>query len=249
MSIMKPSSLRSPGRAVLLALILLALPLGSPPAIAADSVTVLALGDSLTAGYGLKQGEGFADQLQTAFRKMGRPVTVINAGVSGDTSAGGLSRIEWALGDKPAVVVLELGANDMLRGLDPATTRSNLAGIIAKAQASGAKVLLCGMKAQRNLGADYVQQFDAIYPDLAKQTGATLYPFFMDGIVGADGTADRNLLQGDGLHPTEAGAKVIVDRIMPVLLKLLDGAACARAAASRVPAPPRVTSPAATGRR
>lgn len=186
---------------------------------------VLALGDSLTAGYGLKQGEGFADQLQTAFRKMGRPVTVINGGVSGDTTAGGLSRIDWALADKPAVVILELGANDMLRATDPDSTRRNLAGIIEKAQAAGAKVLLAGMKAQRNLGAEYVQKFDAIYPDLARQYNVPLYPFFMDGIVGADGTADRSLLQGDGLHPTEAGAKVIVDRIMPALLKLLDGKA------------------------
>ena len=195
------------------------------PSLAADPVKVLALGDSLTAGYGLKQGEGFADQLQTAFRKMGRPVAVINGGVSGDTSAGGLSRIDWALGDKPAVVILELGANGMLRGLDPDSTKSNLGGIIEKAQAAGAKVLLAGMKAQRNLGADYVQKFDALYPDLAKQYGVPLYPFFMDGIVAADGTADTTLLQGDGLHPTEAGAKVIVDRIMPLLLKLLDGTA------------------------
>lgn len=192
------------------------------PSLAADPVKVLALGDSLTAGYGLKQGEGFADQLQTAFGKMGRPVTVINGGVSGDTSAGGLSRIDWALADKPAVVILELGANDMLRAVDPASTRQNLAGIIEKAQAAGAKVLLAGMKAQRNLGDDYVQKFDAIYPDLAKQYGVPLYPFFMQGIVGADGTRDPKLLQGDGLHPTEAGAKVIVDGIMPQLLKLLD---------------------------
>ena len=183
---------------------------------------VLALGDSLTAGYGLKQGEGFADQLQTAFRKMGRPVTVINGGVSGDTSAGGLSRIAWALADKPAIVILELGANDMLRAIDPENTRSNLAGIIEKAQAAGAKVLLAGMKAQRNLGADYVQKFDAIYPDLAQQYGVAFYPFFMDGVVGADWTPNPKLLQGDGMHPTEAGAKVIVDGIMPALLKLLD---------------------------
>jgi acyl-CoA thioesterase-1 len=226
MSIMKPSSV-SPRRAflrrafpALLAGFASAIPLG--PSLAGEPVKVLALGDSLTAGYGLKQGEGFADQLQTAFRKMGRPVTVINGGVSGDTSAGGLSRIDWALADKPAVVILELGANDMLRGVDPENTRGNLAGIIEKAQGAGAKVLLAGMKAQRNLGADYVQKFDAIYPDLAQQYGTGFYPFFMDGIIGADGTADAKLLQGDGLHPTEAGAKVIVDGIMPALLKLLD---------------------------
>jgi acyl-CoA thioesterase-1 len=197
----------------------LAVPLRT--ALAEDPVKLLALGDSLTAGYGLKQGEGFADQLQTAFRKMGRPVTVINGGVSGDTSAGGLARIDWALADQPKVVIVELGANDMLRGIDPDNTRQNLAGIIEKAQAAGAKVLLAGMKSQRNLGADYVQRFDAIYPDLAKQYSVSLYPFFMAGIVGADGTADTKLLQGDGLHPTEAGAKVIVDGIMPEILKLL----------------------------
>jgi len=182
---------------------------------------ILALGDSLTAGYGLKQGEGFADQLQTAFRKMGRPVTVINGGVSGDTTAGGLARIDWALGDKPQVVIVELGANDMLRGLDPAAAKANLAAIIDKSKAAGAKVLLCGMMAQRNLGPDYVRQFDAIYPDLAQQEGVTLYPFFMDGIVQPDGTADKSLLQGDGLHPTEAGAALIVQRLMPVLLPLV----------------------------
>lgn len=190
---------------------------------AAADTKILALGDSLTAGYGLKQGEGFADQLQTAFRKMGRPVTVINGGVSGDTSAGGLARIDWALGDQPQVVIVELGANDMLRGVSPASTRANLAAIIDKAKASGAKVLLCGMKAQRNLGSDYVTQFDAIYPDLAKQEGVALYPFFMDGIIQADGSADRALLQGDGMHPSEAGAALIVQRIMPVLLPLLGG--------------------------
>ena len=188
---------------------------------AAADTKILALGDSLTAGYGLKQGEGFADQLQTAFRKMGRPVTVINGGVSGDTSAGGLARIDWALGDQPQVVIVELGANDMLRGLSPDATKSNLAAIIDKAKKAGAKVLLCGMKAQRNLGPDYVAQFDAIYPDLAQQEGVSLYPFFMDGIIRPDGTADRTLLQGDGLHPTEAGAALIVQRMMPALLPLL----------------------------
>ena len=184
---------------------------------------MLALGDSLTAGYGLKQGEGFADQLQTAFRKMGRPVTVINGGVSGDTSAGGLTRTDWALADKPLVVILELGANDMLRGVDPATTRANLTGIIDKAKAAGAKVLLCGMKAQRNLGGDYVQKFDAIYPDLAQKDGVPLYGFFMDGIVRPDGTADTALLQGDGLHPTKEGAALIVQKMMPAILPLLGG--------------------------
>jgi acyl-CoA thioesterase-1 len=209
-------------RGFIAALAGLALAFPLRPSLADDPVKVLALGDSLTAGYGLKQGEGFADQLQTAFRKMGRPVTVINGGVSGDTSAGGLARIDWAMADQPKVVIVELGANDMLRGIDPEITRQNLAGIIEKAQGAGAKVLLAGMKSQRNLGADYVQKFDAIYPGLAKRYDVPLYPFFMAGIVGADGSADAKLLQADGLHPTEAGAKVIVDGIMPSLLKLLD---------------------------
>jgi acyl-CoA thioesterase-1 len=223
MSIMFPSLIPILQRAAAMVLILAAalpLTLSGPGAAAADT-KILALGDSLTAGYGLKQGEGFADQLQTAFRKMGRPVTVINGGVSGDTTAGGLARIDWALGDQPQVVIVELGANDMLRGLDPAAAKANLAAIIDKAKASGAKVLLCGMMAQRNLGRAYVTQFDAIYPDLARQEGVTLYPFFMDGIVQPDGTADKSLLQADGLHPTEAGAARIVQRLMPVLLPLV----------------------------
>jgi acyl-CoA thioesterase I len=218
MSIMWRSLIPIWRRLAAAALILSAVALAGP---AFADTKILALGDSLTAGYGLNQGEGFADQLQTAFRKMGRPVTVINGGVSGDTSAGGLARIDWALGDQPQVVIVELGANDMLRGVDPNSTKANLAAIIEKAKASGARVLLCGMKAQRNLGADYVAQFDAIYPDLAKQEGITLYPFFMDGIIQPDGSADRALLQGDGLHPTEAGAALIVQRLMPVLLPLV----------------------------
>jgi acyl-CoA thioesterase-1 len=200
-------------------------PLMTGPAAADAPLRILAFGDSLTAGYGLNQGEGFADQLQAAFRKMGRSVTVINGGVSGDTSAGGLSRIDWALADKPAVVIVELGANDMLRGIDPAVTRANLNGIIEKAKAAGAKVLLCGMKAQRNLGSDYVRKFDAIYPDLAKQRNVPLYPFFLDGIVNADGSANTALLQDDGLHPSPDGAALIVRRLMPFLLPLLDGSA------------------------
>jgi acyl-CoA thioesterase I len=222
MSIMWPSLIPVGQRVAALVLILAASFPFARPAVA--DTKILALGDSLTAGYGLKQGEGFADQLQAAFRKMGRPVTVINGGVSGDTTAGGLARIDWALGDQPQVVIVELGANDMLRGLSPDAAKANLSAIIDKAKAAGAKVLLCGMMAQRNLGPDYVAQFDAIYPDLAKQEDVPLYPFFMDGIVRPDGTADRALLQGDGLHPTEAGASLIVQRIMPLLLPLLGSA-------------------------
>jgi acyl-CoA thioesterase-1 len=233
MSIMKPSSIaRAPAAkprhasAVLLLLsgvfmTLSSLSLPAVPAAADAPIRILAFGDSLTAGYGLNQGDSFADQLQAALRKMGRSVTVINGGVSGDTSAGGLSRIDWALADKPQVVIVELGANDMLRGIDPDVTRANLTGIVAKAKAAGAKVLLCGMKAQRNLGADYVQKFDAIYPAIAKQQDVPLYPFFLDGIVSPDGTADTALLQSDAMHPSAAGAALIVQRLMPALLPLL----------------------------
>lgn len=188
---------------------------------AGNPVKILAFGDSLTAGYGLNQGEGFTDQLQAALRKMGRDVTVINGGVSGDTSAGGLSRIDWALADRPQVVIVELGANDMLRGIDPANTRANLDGIVTKAKATGAKILLCGMKAQRNLGPEYVRKFDAIYPDIAQKQNVPLYPFFMDGIVNPDGSANAALLQGDGMHPTPEGAALIVKKLLPVLLPLL----------------------------
>jgi acyl-CoA thioesterase-1 len=237
MSIMKPSSIarspaakprRSVGILLLLFGVFMTISSLSLPAVSAAADTpirILAFGDSLTAGYGLNQGEGFADQLQTAFRKMGRSVTVINGGVSGDTSAGGLSRIDWAMADKPQVVIVELGANDMLRGIDPDVTRANLNGVITKAKAAGAKVLLCGMKAQRNLGADYVEKFDAIYPAIAKEQNVPLYPFFLDGIVRPDGTANTALLQGDALHPSAEGAALIVQRIMPALLPLLDGAA------------------------
>ncbi|HEY4164298.1 MAG TPA: arylesterase [Dongiaceae bacterium] len=228
---MKPSSIaksRLPGTLAALFGLFMALPLlalAAAPALADAPLRVLAFGDSLTAGYGLNQGEGFADQLQAAFRKMGRSVTVINGGVSGDTSAGGLSRIDWALADRPQVVIVELGANDMLRGIDPANTQANLNGIVAKAKSAGAEVLLCGMKAQRNLGPDYVQKFDAIYAAIAKDQDVPLYPFFLDGIVNPDGTANKVLLQGDGLHPTAEGAALIVQRLMPTLLPLLNDAA------------------------
>ena len=183
----------------------------------AAPVKILAFGDSLTAGYGLPEGDGFVPQLQQALEKMGREVTVINGGLSGDTTAGGLSRLDWMLAEKPDMVILELGANDMLRGLSPDEARANLDATIQRIKQSGAKLLLAGMLASRNMGADYQSKFDAIYPDLARAHDVALYPFFLDGVA-----ARPELNQQDGLHPTKDGVAVIVSNILPHVTKLLD---------------------------
>src|SRR5919106_5728518 len=164
--------------AALLAAVLV-LPALAAHAGAAEPVRILAFGDSLTAGYGLPESDTLTTRLADALAKMGRPATVINGGVSGDTSAGGLARIDWALGDRPQIMILALGANDMLRGVDPSTTRANLEGIIAKAEAAGVEVLLAGMLAPPNLGADYKQAFDGIYPALAKAHNLVFMPFLL----------------------------------------------------------------------
>lgn len=177
------------------------------------------LGDSLAAGYGLTQRDGFTAQLERALTARGLQVKVINAGVSGDTSAGGLARVDWALGDKPDAVLVELGANDGLRGLDPRHTRANLESIIRKVKARGLPMLLAGMRAPPNLGRDYVQAFDGIYPSLAAEHGVPLYPFFLDGVA-----AEAKLNQADGIHPTAAGVAIIVERILPHVVSLLERA-------------------------
>jgi acyl-CoA thioesterase-1 len=182
----------------------------------AAPLKLTALGTSLTQGYGLPPGTEFTVQLQAALRAQKYDVTVVNAGVSGDTSADGLSRLEWSLADHPDAVILELGSNDMLRGLSPAELEKNLRAILVKLKSSHVQVLLCGMKAQRNLGPDYVKQFDAIYPRLAKETGVLFYPFLLDGVA-----MNPKLNQGDGMHPNPAGVKVIVQRILPSVKKLL----------------------------
>ncbi|TXH39188.1 MAG: arylesterase [Rhodospirillaceae bacterium] len=192
----------------------------SPPAGSQETqpkLRILAFGDSLTAGYGLSEAEGFTVQLAQALAKMGRPAEVINGGVSGDTTAGGLARIDWALADKPQIVLLELGANDMLRGLPPAAARANLEQIIAKAKAANTAILLIGMRAPANLGADYQRDFDAIYPDLAKAQDLPLYPFILDGVAG-----DPALNQADGIHPNAEGVAIIVKRLLPSLVKVMD---------------------------
>ncbi|HJT43198.1 MAG TPA: arylesterase [Rhizomicrobium sp.] len=184
--------------------------------VAAAPVKILALGTSLAQGYGLPPGTEFTVQLQAALKREGIDAVVTNAGVSGDTSAGGRARLDWSLADRPDAVIVELGSNDMLRGLPPSETEKNLRAILTKLKAARIKVLLTGMQAQRNLGADYVKQFDAIYPRLAKEFGVLFYPFILDGVA-----LNPKLNQADGMHPNPAGVKVMVARILPLVKKLV----------------------------
>jgi acyl-CoA thioesterase-1 len=185
-------------------------------AAAAAPARILAFGDSLTAGYGLAPNEAFPARLQARLADAGVAAQVINGGVSGDTTAGGLSRLDWALGDRPDLVLVELGANDALRGIDPAVTRRALDGILRALAGRKIPVLLCGMLSPPNLGSDYARTFDAIFPELAKAHGVVFYPFFLDGVA-----ADPKLNQRDGLHPTAAGVDVIVAKILPKVEELL----------------------------
>jgi acyl-CoA thioesterase-1 len=182
----------------------------------AKAVKILALGSSLTQGYGLPPGTEFTVQLQAALKKAGIDAVVTNAGVSADTSAGGLARLDWSLADHPDAVILELGSNDMLRGTPPAETEKNLRAILDKLKAAHVKVLFTGMHAQRNLGAQYVKEFDAIYPRLAKDYKVLFYPFFLDGVA-----LNPKLNQADGMHPNPDGVKVIVARMLPFVKKLV----------------------------
>ncbi len=192
---------------------------GIGPTVAADRTPgILAFGDSITAGFGLPPEEAFPARLEARLRAQGIAAHVINAGKSGDTTAGGLARIDWALADKPDVVILELGANDALRGIDPAAVRANLEAMISRIQASGAKLLLTGMLAPPNWGEDYRRDFDRIYPELAQAHGVALYPFLLDGVA-----MDARLNQPDGLHPNERGVAVLVDHIAPLVARLIGG--------------------------
>lgn len=187
--------------------------LAAPFSVRADTpqpVTLVAFGDSLTAGYGLKASEAFPAQLQMALQAKGYKVTIVNAGVSGDTTADGLRRFDWAMQPKPDGVILELGANDALRGIDPKEPSANLDKMLAALKSKGVDVLLTGMKAPNNWGTDYAKAFDAIYTDLAAKYGVTLYPFFLDGVA-----LDPGFSQPDGLHPTARGVAEVVKRIMP----------------------------------
>lgn len=185
---------------------------------AAETTRILVLGDSLSAGYGLAAEDSFPAQLEKALKAEGHDVRVINAGVSGDTSAGGLARLDWALADKPQVAIVELGANDGLRGLDPARMRANLDAILTRLKAEKIQVLLTGMRAPPNYGPEYAEAFAKVYVDLAGRHGVALYPFFLEGVA-----RQAKLNQTDGLHPTAEGVKVIVARILPMVRQVLDG--------------------------
>jgi len=185
----------------------------------AETFTIVGFGDSLMAGFSLGPGEGFTDRLQTALRAKGHDVTVANAGVSGDTSSGGLARLDWSVPDGTRLVILELGANDMLRGVSPDITEKNLDDMLAKLKARKIAVLLAGMRAAPNLGADYQAAFDAIYPKLAAKYDVPLYPFFLDGVAGQAG-----LQIEDGMHPNPKGVDVMVERILPIVEKAMAAA-------------------------
>jgi acyl-CoA thioesterase-1 len=195
-----------------------ALLVGAAPARAqgASPVKIVALGDSLTAGLGLLQQDGFVARLQAALNRKGIAAQIQNAGVSGDTASGGLARLDWSVPDGTDAVIVELGANDMLRGLRPDVTRAALDAILRRLKQRRIAVLLCGMRAAPNLGADYGRAFEAIYPDLAAKYGVLFYPFFLDGVAGK-----AELLLSDGLHPNAAGEKVIVTAILPKVEELI----------------------------
>ena len=179
-------------------------------------VKLLAFGDSLVHGYGLAAGDSFPEQLERALRERGYAVKVINAGNSGDTTAAGRARLDWALAEEPDLVLVELGGNDSLRGIEPSDTYRNLDRILGRLTDDGFPVLLAGMRAPRNLGEDYAAEFDAVFPRLAEKHGVAFYPFFLDGVA-----LDPALNQADGIHPNAAGVAVIVERILPTLEPLL----------------------------
>jgi acyl-CoA thioesterase-1 len=183
---------------------------------ASRPIRLVALGDSLMAGYNLPENASFPAVLEKALRAKGHNVEIANASVSGDTSTGGLERLDWSVPDGTDGVIVELGANDMLRGLDPAITRRAIETIVERLRARNIPVMLAGMFASRNLGADYVRRFDSLYRDIAEKYGVVLYPFFLDGIVG-----DRALNLPDGVHPSAKGVEVIAERILPTVESFL----------------------------
>lgn len=185
----------------------------------APPIRIAALGDSLTAGWGLPESKSWPRLVERRLREEGFNVVVENAGVSGDTTAGGLARLDWTLSGNPHVVVVALGANDALRGLPPERARANLEAIMTRLQARKVRVLLSGMYAPPNLGRDYEREFNAIYPDLAKRYGATLDPFILEGVAG-----NPALNFEDGLHPNEKGVRIIFERLYPLIRKLAEEA-------------------------
>ena len=185
---------------------------GGPVAGSGKPIKMVVLGDSLSAGYGLAGTAAFPIRLQKALEVKGMKVDMINAGVSGDTSSGGRDRLDWSIPEGTEAVIVELGANDALRGTDPAVTRAALSDILARLKARGIAVLLCGMVAPPNYGSDYAVRFNAIYPELSKSFDVPLYPFFLDGVA-----ADAKLNQADGMHPTADGVDIIVKNILPTV--------------------------------
>jgi acyl-CoA thioesterase I len=179
-------------------------------------IKIVALGDSLTAGYGLSEKDGFVSQLQAVLTARGIAANVANAGVSGDTASDGLARLDWSVPLGTDAVIVELGANDMLRGIKPQITRDALDAILRRLTQRHVAVLLCGMRAAPNLGPEYGQAFERIYPDLAAKYGVLLYPFFLDGVA-----ANLSLTQSDGMHPNAQGVGIIVERILPKVKELI----------------------------
>jgi acyl-CoA thioesterase-1 len=200
-------------------LVLLAVLL-APLSVSAQTLHILAFGDSLTAGLGVDPGEAFPARLEAALKAKGHEIVITNAGVSGDTSTAGAERLDWSLTGEVDGVILELGANDALRGIDPEATEKALDGILGALQQRKLPVLFVGMLAPRNLGPDYGKKFDAIFPRLARKYGVLFYPFFLDGVA-----ADPALNQPDGLHPNRKGVDMIVSRILPITEDLLKQAA------------------------
>lgn len=199
---------------------------------AGDTVKIIAFGDSLTAGYMLKPEEAFPAQLQMALQTKGHKVQVENAGVSGDTTSGGLGRLEWTLQEGADAVILELGANDALRGVEPEIASGNLDKMLSILKSRGIEVLVAGMRAPGNWGPEYAAKFDAMYPELAGRYGAALYPFFLEGVAQLDGgVLDPKYVQPDGLHPTAAGVAEIVKRVLPDVEALVARAKQHKAAA------------------
>ena len=182
----------------------------------AETISLVGFGDSLMAGYQLPPQDAFPARLEKALKEKGLDVTIANAGVSGDTSSGGLARIDWSVPDGTKGVILELGANDALRGIPPEVTRKNIETMITRLKDRGIAVLLAGMRAPPNMGADYAARFDPIYPELARKYGLELYPFFLDGVV-----TEAKLKREDGMHPNGDGIGVMVEKALPVVERFL----------------------------
>lgn len=197
--------------------LILVLSAASPLGMAAEGqIKIVALGDSLTVGYELPARDAFPAKLGAALKAKGLAVSIENAGVSGDTASSGLARVDWSVPEGTDAVILELGANDALRGIDPKVTRAALEGIVRRLKGRGIEILLCGMRAPRNLGADYAKDFDPIFPEIAAADGLIFYPFFLEGVA-----IDPKFTQRDGLHPNAAGVDVIVAHILPKAEELI----------------------------